>query len=601
LNALKTVFGIDLRTLALFRVMVALMILADLVSRARDLTAHYTDAGILPRAEHLRLPGGWRWSFHLVGGSATVEAVLFAIAALIALALLVGYRTRLATVLSWLFLASLQARNPTLIQGGDNLLLLLLFWGMFLPLGARFAIDAALDRRAGPAPNAYCSVATAALLVQCMSVYFFSALLKSGPEWWPDGTAVYFALHLDHLATPFAVWFRQFSPVLAGLTYYVWVLELIGPILMFVAIGFPWVRLGLQAMFITMHIGFILCLDIGLFPFISITSLLAFTPGVAWDWLERRARTPARAGLRIYYDADCEFCRKVCLVLRTMLLLPAIPIREAQGDAGIHAEMQTHNSWVVVDHDGARHVRWQAVALVFRRSPLFAPLGALMAVPSLARLGDRVYEAVARNRPGLGRLTAAWLPYREESLHLSSAANLAVGALALVVLWINLASLPALTGSLPRFLRDVQSTLVLAQKWNMFAPAPGVSDGWYVVRGVTREGTVVDVLKETKGEPDFFRPGLLSREYANYRWRKYLHRLAYSLDETHQSLYAQYLCRMWDRRKPSEGRLARVELYFNYERVELGYQPRTTQRILLHAHVCAPDTKPAPEKILDAI
>jgi hypothetical protein len=74
--------------------------------------------------------------------------VLFAIAALVAIALLVGYRTRLATVLLAL-LASLQARNPTLIQGGDNLLLLLLFWGMFLPLGARFAIDAALDRRAG--------------------------------------------------------------------------------------------------------------------------------------------------------------------------------------------------------------------------------------------------------------------------------------------------------------------------------------------------------------------------------------------------------------------------------------------------------------------
>jgi predicted DCC family thiol-disulfide oxidoreductase YuxK len=601
LNALKTVFGIDLRTLALFRVMVALMILADLVTRARDLTAHYTDAGILPRAEHLRLPGGWRWSFHLMGGSATVEAVLFAIAALIALALLVGYRTRLATVLSWLFLASLQARNPTLIQGGDNLLLLLLFWGMFLPLGARFAIDAALDRSASEAPNAYFSVATAALLVQCMSVYFFSALLKSGPEWWPDGTAVYFALHLDHLATPFAAWFRQFSPVLAGLTYYVWVLELIGPTLMFLPVGFPWLRLALQAMFITMHIGFILCLEIGLFPFISITSLLAFTPGVALDWLERCARTPARTGLRIYYDGDCEFCRKVCLILRTMLLLPAVPIRQAQGDAGIHAEMQAHNSWVVVDHDGTRHVRWQAVAIVFRRSPLFAPLGALMAVPSLARLGDRVYEAVARNRPGLGRLTAVWLPCREESLHLSRAANLAVGALALVVLWINLASLPALTGSLPRVLRDVQSTLVLAQKWNMFAPAPGVSDGWYVVRGVTREGTVVDVLKETKGEPDFFRPGLLAREYTNYRWRKYLHRLAYSLDETHQSLYAQYLCRMWDRGKPSEGRLARVELYFNYERIEPGYQARTTQRILLHAHVCAADAKPAPEKILDAI
>ncbi len=363
-----------------------------------------------------------------------------------------------------------------------------------------------LDRSASEAPNAYFSVATAALLIQVMSVYFFSALLKSAPEWWPDGTAVYFALHLDHLATPFAVWFRQFSPVLSGLTYYVWVLELIGPILMFLPVGFPWLRLALQAMFITMHIGFFLSIEIGLFPFISITSLLAFTPGVVWDWLQRRVRTPPRAGLRIYYDGDCEFCRKVCLILRTMLLLPAVPIREAQGDAEIHAEMQVHNSWVVVDYDGTRHVRWQALALVFRRSPLFAPLGALMTAPGLAHFGDRVYEVVARNRSDFGRLTAVWLPYREVPLHPSSAANLAVGALALVVLWINVASLPAFARSLPRTVRDIQSTLVLAQKWNMFAPSPGVSDGWYVVRGVTHDGTVVDVLKRTKGEPDFFGP-----------------------------------------------------------------------------------------------
>ena len=536
-----------------------------------------------------------------MSGSATVEAVLFAIAAVIALALLVGYRTRLVTILSWLFLASLQARNPTLIQGGDNLLLLLLFWGMFLPLGARFAIDAALDRSASEAPNAYFSVATAALLIQVMSVYFFSALLKSAPEWWPDGTAVYFALHLDHLATPFAVWFRQFSPVLSGLTYYVWVLELIGPILMFLPVGFPWLRLALQAMFITMHIGFFLSLEIGLFPFISITSLLVFTPGVAWDWLQRRVRTPPRAGLRIYYDGDCEFCRKVCLILRTMLLLPAVPIREAQGDADIHAEMQAHNSWVVVDYDGTRHVRWQALALVFRRSPLFAPLGALMTAPGLARFGDRVYEVVARNRSDFGRLTAVWLPYREVPLHPSSAANLAVGALALVVLWINVASLPAFARSLPRTVRDIQSTLVLTQKWNMFAPSPGVSDGWYVVRGVTHDGTVVDVLKRTKGEPDFFRPGRLAREYATYRWRKYLHRLAYSLEETHRSLYAQYLCRVWNRENPTGGRLARLQLYFNYERVEPDYQPRRSQRILLHEHACAADARPTPERALDAI
>ena len=48
LAGLREIFGIDLRTMALFRVGLGALLLADLALRARDLTAHYTDAGILP-------------------------------------------------------------------------------------------------------------------------------------------------------------------------------------------------------------------------------------------------------------------------------------------------------------------------------------------------------------------------------------------------------------------------------------------------------------------------------------------------------------------------------------------------------------------------
>ena len=46
---LSDVFGIDTRSLAVFRIGLALTILLDLVLRAQDLGAHYTDAGVLPR------------------------------------------------------------------------------------------------------------------------------------------------------------------------------------------------------------------------------------------------------------------------------------------------------------------------------------------------------------------------------------------------------------------------------------------------------------------------------------------------------------------------------------------------------------------------
>ena len=38
-------FGMDLRSLALFRVMLSIVMIGDLWDRSRDLHAHYTDLG----------------------------------------------------------------------------------------------------------------------------------------------------------------------------------------------------------------------------------------------------------------------------------------------------------------------------------------------------------------------------------------------------------------------------------------------------------------------------------------------------------------------------------------------------------------------------
>ena len=51
---LRKVIGSDLRSLALFRIALACGLLFDLATRARDLTAHYTDHGTLPAAEVVR-------------------------------------------------------------------------------------------------------------------------------------------------------------------------------------------------------------------------------------------------------------------------------------------------------------------------------------------------------------------------------------------------------------------------------------------------------------------------------------------------------------------------------------------------------------------
>ena len=587
MTTIKTVFGIDLRTLALFRVCLGLWLLADLINRAGHLVAHYTGFGVFPRAAAIVYLSDWRLSIHLINGSAWFQGILFIVAGLLALFLVLGYRTRIVTVLSWFLLLSLQNRNPLLLQGGDNLALMLLFWGMFLPLGARFSVDAAMNDPPQDVPNKFFSVATMALLIQCMSVYFFSAFLKSGVEWIPDGTAVYYALHAEGFATALSIWVRQFDTLMRGLTYFVWWLELIGPLLMFAPVWHLPLRLLTTFLFMSMHVGFILFLNVGLFPFISITSLLAFTPTGAWDKLGALARTPERLGLRMYYDGDCGFCLKTCFLIRTFLLLPETPIVPAQEVEEIHQVMAEHDTWVVVDRDGECYMRWRAVALVFRRSALFWPLGYLFDLTVLRSLGDRTYGIVAKHRRGfLGDWTATMLPYRPVAVAPSAAASVVVGLCMVLVLFKNISTMPGVRYQIPDLLTSVSSTLRLDQIWNMFAPYPIKVDGWYVIRGGLRDGTVVDVYNRAEGEPSWEKSTYIAQTYSDYRWRKYLSRIRTKRYEGQLLNYARYLCRSWNRGTSVEKQLMTYKIHFNSQRTLPDYQPREIKRTMIWRHHC---------------
>ena len=105
--------------------------------------AFYTDAGVLPRGAQIELFSGLPAliSLHMMNGTIAGQALLFGFSVAAALALLVGYRTWIATLVSWVLVVSFHNRNPMVLQGGDVLLRMMLFWGLFLPLGARASLD----------------------------------------------------------------------------------------------------------------------------------------------------------------------------------------------------------------------------------------------------------------------------------------------------------------------------------------------------------------------------------------------------------------------------------------------------------------------------
>ena len=141
-------YGLDLRSIAVLRIGLSYLLLSDLITRSVDLRAHYTDLGILTRERLVDWGQKSSYSLHAFGGDRLSQAALFLVAGAFASMLLVGYRTRLAAFVSWLLLCSLQGRNYIILQGGDDILRVMLFWSMFVPIGARFSVDAVLAERA---------------------------------------------------------------------------------------------------------------------------------------------------------------------------------------------------------------------------------------------------------------------------------------------------------------------------------------------------------------------------------------------------------------------------------------------------------------------
>ncbi|MBE9125805.1 MULTISPECIES: DCC1-like thiol-disulfide oxidoreductase family protein [unclassified Coleofasciculus] len=578
---LKELFGFDLRSLAAFRIGIALILIADLIIRSSDINTLYSDTGVLPRTALNDIIKPWYWSVYSLSGQPLVQTLVFLLAGLIAVALLVGYRTRLAAIASWAMLISLHNRNPAVLFAGDDMLRALMFWAMFLPLGACYSIDSALNTSTKPLPKRILSGATFALTLQICYVYIFSAAFKTtSPTWWPDGSAVYYALSFDQYAVPLGQFLLNFPPLLTAFTFATLVLEWLGPLFLFVPFRTTFFRCATIVTFILLHLGFGLTLHIGLFAALGMFTWLVFIPTEVWDGLAKRVRTPQRAGLAIYYDADCGFCKKVVYLIRTFLILPKTPLLMAQEqeDASIYADMQEKNSWVVVDWQGNRRFKWEAIAYVVSLSPMFGFLASVLRWKPFMSVGTKFYETIASNRRAAGTFTKP-LKFRPLEVHSSGLLN-AVTLLLLVytTVWnVRILSERALSKESFAYKTlhrrtfnsiDWISRLTrLDQSWSIFAPGPPRDDGWYVMSGRLEDGTEVNLLDE--GKPvNWNKPTIRRRNvtYRNMQWRTYFINLNRGLGQKLIPSYGQYLCRDWNARHPESKQLKSLEIYFMSER-----------------------------------
>ena len=299
----RDIVALDLRSLALFRIFAGLIILADLLFRLPTLLELYTEQGFMTRsfsADYFSFLIGedqqFVWSFYWLGGQAWWYYTLFALAAVLACMLTLGYRTRIATIGSWALLVSLHTANPFVITSGDMIFRLSLFWSIFLPLGQVWSLDACRRNRnaseqdsddSAPAGRTLSSVASACFIVQFMFMYFFSGIAKCNNDWF-SGEAMHYVLRLNIYVTPFGIALLKY-PLLIKLVAYS---TLFAEVILIWCLLIPWKNAMWRGIvmltFISFHIGIMLTLDIGLFSFICIAIWSALLPSQFWSMFPSR-------------------------------------------------------------------------------------------------------------------------------------------------------------------------------------------------------------------------------------------------------------------------------------------------------------------------
>lgn len=286
----REIISIDIRALAAFRICTGFLLFLDYYYRGLQLKLFYTDQGVLPR--HVLLSKGYAnyWSLNYINDQAFFQIILLALGFMFSLSFLLGYKTKWSQLFLWIITVSFHSRNPHVLNSGDILLRLMLFWSFFLPLSATFSLDRWIKHKslASPHSNALASYASALFLLQLLLMYIFTAILKWHPAWHTNYLAVYYALDLEAFTSPLGKWLLQYLSLTKLLTMSTFYLELIGPFLLFLPIRVPFFRYLIPLSFIGLHLGLFLTMKLALFPWICIVYWLAFFPKSFWDLLAKK-------------------------------------------------------------------------------------------------------------------------------------------------------------------------------------------------------------------------------------------------------------------------------------------------------------------------
>jgi uncharacterized membrane protein YphA (DoxX/SURF4 family) len=185
-------------TIALFRILFGLVLIANALLFAREARLWIGEKGVLPRERYREAFGRSRFTLlaHLPPDDAWVFVIL-GLHILAAASLVLGFATRSSAALVFITLVSLQQRNPLVLYGGDQVLLLMSFLLIFSRAGEVWSVDHGWRVCSGQTAGAGTAWCTRLMQLQVSIVYLKAWIAKLGGHTWRDGSAVYYAVEAE--------------------------------------------------------------------------------------------------------------------------------------------------------------------------------------------------------------------------------------------------------------------------------------------------------------------------------------------------------------------------------------------------------------------
>jgi len=536
----RTYLEMDPRTLALGRIFFALVLIGDLLRRIPWLDVFYTNGGILPNHTVLwRPPVPRLFSFFFMVSLPEEAALWFLICFVCFFCFLIGWRTRLFHILSFVMTTSLHNRMLFAENWGGVAIGALMIWTVFLPTGRRFSVDAVIasmrarrnetpeDLAAGVPPpdnTPARSLAVLGLLLQIAIIYWFNYVHKSGVTW-KDGTAVYYVLHQERIITWLGLQIREHVPYVVTklLTLGTLVVEAAVPFLVLTPVFWRVTRPLALVLLVGLHGSIAAMVNLGIFS----AAMIAYDPFLldtsTWGLFNRLVPKKRRARV-VFYDVDCGVCFFIARVLARLDVRGRLKLVSNRDRTLMPADFDTElleKTILVIDPENPsrRWARGGAVAEILRALPFGGFWSWPLRLPGISALVNAAYDAFSRNRtristwlglaacgvPGAAVVPVAEKPATPLRTWVRSRLPVARETGIVLTFIILAAEVSVANPSIPRWARfDHRPEWMVAavmyphifEGWSLFSPEAPLSDETVVVDAVTKDGRHVDPFNE---------------------------------------------------------------------------------------------------------